>query len=127
MGEIQEFDKEKKVEEEEQQEGLALKIWDCVSPLYDSYELVSITNVLDKHLKKLPFAINRSTRPITRPSSYPSSSQVPLSYSSMATTSSSKMSKCLSMPSFKLFKMNKVSEIKVGILKTCHKIVSCNK
>ncbi|PSS11668.1 4-hydroxy-tetrahydrodipicolinate reductase [Actinidia chinensis var. chinensis] len=34
---------------------LAMKIWDCGSPLYDSYELVSLDHVIDRHVTALPF------------------------------------------------------------------------
>lgn len=39
---------------EDEQEGTALSIWDCGSPLYDSYELVSFSHVIDRHLMALP-------------------------------------------------------------------------
>lgn len=29
-------------------------IWDCGSPLYDSYELVSLSHVIDRHIMVLP-------------------------------------------------------------------------
>ncbi|KAL4383161.1 hypothetical protein GQ457_15G019690 [Hibiscus cannabinus] len=32
----------------------ALDIWDCGSPLYDSYELVSLSHQIERHLMKLP-------------------------------------------------------------------------
>ncbi|KAJ7951269.1 4-hydroxy-tetrahydrodipicolinate reductase [Quillaja saponaria] len=38
--------------EEKEEKGLA--IWDCGSPLYDSYELVSLSRVTDRHLMALP-------------------------------------------------------------------------
>ncbi|KAF5464439.1 hypothetical protein F2P56_014514 [Juglans regia] len=44
--------KGKEIEEEEGEEALA--IWDCGSPLYDSYELVSLSHVIERHLMKLP-------------------------------------------------------------------------
>ncbi|GJW80547.1 putative RNA-directed DNA polymerase [Tanacetum coccineum] len=103
--ERQELNEDKKIEEQE--EGLASKIWDCGSPLYDSYELASITNVLDRHLMKFPYVINRSTRSLVRPSSYPPMDSYP----------SRKKNECLFLPSFKLckIKMNKGSKVKVGI------------
>ncbi|KAI3741352.1 hypothetical protein L1987_59024 [Smallanthus sonchifolius] len=127
MGGRQEFDEEKKVEQQQQDEGLDPKIWDCGSPLYDSYELVSITNVLDRHLMKFPNVIKRSTRSITHPSSY--SSVFPVPVISMANHPPRKMSECSFMPSFKLWKMktNNVGNVKVGILKICHRIVSWRK
>ncbi|KAJ0758784.1 hypothetical protein HanPSC8_Chr04g0176021 [Helianthus annuus] len=131
MGGRQEFD-EKKVEEQHQHqhEGLDVKIWDCGSPLYDSYELVSIANVLDRHLMKFPNVINRSTtatRSITHPTSYSSMFSVPVT--PMATRRPRKMSKCIFVPSFKLWKMKKndASEVKVGVLKVSQKIVSWRK
>ncbi|KAK8492121.1 hypothetical protein V6N13_032178 [Hibiscus sabdariffa] len=32
----------------------ALDVWDCGSPLYDSYELVSLSHQIERHLMKLP-------------------------------------------------------------------------
>ncbi|KAJ0582173.1 hypothetical protein HanHA300_Chr04g0149311 [Helianthus annuus] len=127
----QEFDEEKKVEEQHQHEGLDVKIWDCGSPLYDSYELVSIANVLDRHLMKFPYVINRSTttttRSITHPTSYSSMFSVPVT--PMATRRPRKMSECIFVPSFKLWKMKKndTSEVKVGVLKVSQRIVSWRK
>lgn len=38
-------------------------IWDCGSPLYDSYELVSVTHIIDRHLMSLPYQLSgRSKR-----------------------------------------------------------------
>lgn len=121
-GERQELNEDKKIEEQE--EGLASKIWDCGSPLYDSYELASITNVLDKHLMKFPYVINRSTRSLVRPASYPSSSPVPMT-SSMDSYPSRKKNECLFLPSFKLckIKMNKGCKVKVGISRICQRFV----
>ncbi|GKD34460.1 hypothetical protein Tco_1249969 [Tanacetum coccineum] len=110
MGEIQELNEEKKIEEHE--EGLASQIWDCGSPLYDSYELASITNVIDRHLMKFP----NVTRSHVRPSSYSPSSR--------------KTSDCLSLPSFKLWKikMSKKSKvIKSAISRICQRFVSWRK
>ncbi|KAF7154121.1 hypothetical protein RHSIM_Rhsim01G0170200 [Rhododendron simsii] len=40
---------------EEKDEGLVMKVWDCGSPLYDSYELASLGHVIDRHVLALPF------------------------------------------------------------------------
>ncbi|KAI3494909.1 hypothetical protein L1887_36933 [Cichorium endivia] len=125
MGDIQKFDEDKKVEGEEQQdEGLASKIWDCGSPLYDSYELVSIAHVIEMHQMIFPYVINGSARSVIHPSSYLPSSSVPQSLP--MSHPSRKMNYCSFMPSFKLWKMkmNICSKVKVGALKICHKIVS---
>ncbi|KAK8611971.1 hypothetical protein V6N13_132005 [Hibiscus sabdariffa] len=42
--------KEKNGEEEAK-----FAIWDCGSPLYDSYELVSLSHLIERHLMKLPY------------------------------------------------------------------------
>ncbi|XP_059459113.1 uncharacterized protein LOC132188616 [Corylus avellana] len=44
--------KDQDEEEEEGDRGLA--IWDCGSPLYDSYELVTLGHIIDRHLMALP-------------------------------------------------------------------------
>ncbi|KAG0490574.1 hypothetical protein HPP92_007437 [Vanilla planifolia] len=40
-------------------------IWDCGSPLYDSFELASFCHVLDRHTMKLPFSLSKSTARIS--------------------------------------------------------------
>ncbi|XVF33199.1 hypothetical protein REPUB_Repub17cG0148000 [Reevesia pubescens] len=40
-------------------------IWDCGSPLYDSYELVSLSHIIERHLMKLP-SLGSSKRLTTR-------------------------------------------------------------
>lgn len=40
--------------EEEEEGDLGLAIWDCGSPLYDSYELVALSHIIDRHLMALP-------------------------------------------------------------------------
>ncbi|KAK4400938.1 hypothetical protein Sango_1199900 [Sesamum angolense] len=40
-------------EEEEERQG-GPKVWDCGSPLYDAYELVSVANIIDRHTMALP-------------------------------------------------------------------------
>ncbi|KAG7990556.1 hypothetical protein I3843_02G031200 [Carya illinoinensis] len=44
-----------KGKEDHDEEKGALGIWDCGSPLYDSYELVSVTHIIDRHLMSLPY------------------------------------------------------------------------
>ncbi|EXB61979.1 hypothetical protein L484_002759 [Morus notabilis] len=62
-----------KVQEEDHKEEkeLELAIWDCGSPLYDSYELVSLSHLIERHLMILPslggsrrFNISRFSRPV---------------------------------------------------------------
>ncbi|KAK8958700.1 hypothetical protein KSP40_PGU003333 [Platanthera guangdongensis] len=35
-------------------------VWDCGSPLYDSYELVSFCHVLDCHMMTLPYSFTEN-------------------------------------------------------------------
>ncbi|PIN13877.1 hypothetical protein CDL12_13482 [Handroanthus impetiginosus] len=42
-----------------------LKIWDCGSPLYDSYELVAVSNVIERHCLALPY-LNGSREVVTQ-------------------------------------------------------------
>lgn len=46
--------REEEEDEKKEDEDEALKIWDCGSPLYDSYELVALNHVIDRHLMELP-------------------------------------------------------------------------
>jgi hypothetical protein len=48
-------------EEEEEEGDRGLAIWDCGSPLYDSYELVALSHIIDRHLMALPH-VSRSKR-----------------------------------------------------------------
>ncbi|KAK2650111.1 hypothetical protein Ddye_017600 [Dipteronia dyeriana] len=46
--------KSETLEIEEIEEIEEVAIWDCGSPLYDSYELVSLSHVIERHLLTLP-------------------------------------------------------------------------
>ncbi|KAF7826152.1 uncharacterized protein G2W53_017316 [Senna tora] len=48
---------EEKQEEEEKLGGGIFPIWDCGSPLYDSYELVSFTHLIERHMMALPYSL----------------------------------------------------------------------
>uniref|UniRef100_A0A803M4W6 Uncharacterized protein n=1 Tax=Chenopodium quinoa TaxID=63459 RepID=A0A803M4W6_CHEQI len=39
-----------------------MKIWDCGSPLYDSYELASVTQLIERQLMFLPSSLGGSKR-----------------------------------------------------------------
>ncbi|ONI07367.1 hypothetical protein PRUPE_5G115500 [Prunus persica] len=47
--------KKKEEKEEEEEAASAAKIWDCGSPLYDSYELASVGHILERHTMAFPF------------------------------------------------------------------------
>lgn len=32
------------------------QVWDCGSPLYDAYELVSLANIIERHMMMMPSA-----------------------------------------------------------------------
>ncbi|EYU32216.1 hypothetical protein MIMGU_mgv1a025593mg, partial [Erythranthe guttata] len=32
-----------------------IRVWDCGSPLYDSYEVVAINNLIERHFMKQPY------------------------------------------------------------------------
>ncbi|XP_020099107.1 uncharacterized protein LOC109717647 [Ananas comosus] len=54
---------EPKVGEEEEEEGKKegrLCVWDCGSPLYDAFELVSVSHLIDRHVMALPFVKERN-------------------------------------------------------------------
>ncbi|KAF4384604.1 hypothetical protein F8388_003911 [Cannabis sativa] len=55
----QEQKEEEEEENDDDQKGekkmmINMAIWDCGSPLYDSYELVSLSNLIERHLMILP-------------------------------------------------------------------------
>lgn len=56
MGSLGKMMKEVGHHEEKVPGGRAAKVWDCGSPLYDSFELVSVSHVLDRNLMVLPFS-----------------------------------------------------------------------
>ncbi|PQQ06195.1 uncharacterized protein Pyn_02884 [Prunus yedoensis var. nudiflora] len=62
----------KRREDDHQKEEAELGIWDCGSPLYDSYELVTVSHLIERHLMALP-SLGGSRRFITNLSHHPSS------------------------------------------------------
>ncbi|CAA2951659.1 uncharacterized protein LOC111410948 [Olea europaea var. sylvestris] len=52
IDEIEKSDKRKGGGEEKER---TLKVWDCGSPLYDSYELVSVSHVIERHFMVFPY------------------------------------------------------------------------
>ncbi|KAL4323726.1 hypothetical protein GQ457_11G001600 [Hibiscus cannabinus] len=58
--------KEKNGEEEAK-----FAIWDCGSPLYDSYELVSLSHLIERHLMKLPYLGSSKRLTSTLPDAIP--------------------------------------------------------
>ncbi|OMP08589.1 hypothetical protein COLO4_06320 [Corchorus olitorius] len=57
--------------EEQHEEAAAFAIWDCGSPLYDSYELASLSHLIERHLMKLPPSLGGSKRLTARFSHHP--------------------------------------------------------
>lgn len=49
--------------QDEVREVIRVPVWDCGSHLYDSYELVSFSHLLDRHVTLLPFLKNSSKQP----------------------------------------------------------------
>lgn len=46
----------RKVEEgEEEEDEKSMKVWDCGSPLYDAYELVAVSHLVERHIMILPY------------------------------------------------------------------------
>lgn len=39
-----------------------MKIWDCGSPLYDSYELASVSQLIERHLMFLPSSLGGGSK-----------------------------------------------------------------
>ncbi|KAG8659062.1 hypothetical protein MANES_02G012350v8 [Manihot esculenta] len=62
------MEEEKGKEQELQKAQGAAVIWDCGSPLYDSYEVASLFHIIDRHTMTLPFSPSGSNRFIFRPS-----------------------------------------------------------
>lgn len=50
------------------EESLDIKIWDCGSPLYDAYELVAVSNLMERHFMILPYlsGSRKSNNPSSR-------------------------------------------------------------
>ncbi|ONK79053.1 uncharacterized protein A4U43_C01F2420 [Asparagus officinalis] len=46
---------------EEEEDNNNMSIWDCGSPLYDSFELASLCHHLDRHLMTLPFTVAKDS------------------------------------------------------------------
>lgn len=47
----------------EEREEKAVGVWDCGSPLYDSFELASMSHCLERHVMVLPFSTDDSAGP----------------------------------------------------------------
>ncbi|EOX95768.1 hypothetical protein QQP08_001460 [Theobroma cacao] len=50
---------------EENEDAAAFAVWDCGSPLYDSYELVTLSHLIERNLMKLP-SLGGAMRQTTR-------------------------------------------------------------
>lgn len=60
--------------QEEEDDGKSMKIWDCGSPLYDAYELVALSHVVERNCMILPYLSgSRNDLPDTAVSSSASS------------------------------------------------------
>ncbi|CAA0831360.1 Unknown protein [Striga hermonthica] len=57
MKQIQESQGRKKASVQED-----MKMWDCGSPLYDSYELVAVSNIIERHFIILPNYLRESRK-----------------------------------------------------------------
>ncbi|KAL1561939.1 hypothetical protein AAHA92_04574 [Salvia divinorum] len=40
---------------QEEEDGKSMKIWDCGSPLYDAYELVALSHLVERNFMILPY------------------------------------------------------------------------
>lgn len=49
-------------QEERESEKVMIKVWDCGSPLYDSYELAALTHLIERHMMALPSSLGGSKR-----------------------------------------------------------------
>ncbi|PON42229.1 hypothetical protein PanWU01x14_283450 [Parasponia andersonii] len=82
--------KRQEEEEEEDHKGEKeennLAIWDCGSPLYDSYELVSLSHLIERHLMVLPSIGGSSKRFITQFSEPTNDLDPPMKNSNVGTT-----------------------------------------
>ncbi|PRQ17476.1 hypothetical protein RchiOBHm_Chr7g0195411 [Rosa chinensis] len=58
----------KEEKEEEGEGGRSARIWDCGSPLYDSYELASVGRLLERHTRALPLPNDQETKKRTKKS-----------------------------------------------------------
>uniref|UniRef100_A0A7C8YNH5 Uncharacterized protein n=1 Tax=Opuntia streptacantha TaxID=393608 RepID=A0A7C8YNH5_OPUST len=59
---IQKWEKKRGGDEERESEKVMNKVWDCGSPLYDSYELATLTHLIERHLMALPNSLGGSKR-----------------------------------------------------------------
>lgn len=125
--EEEEFDEGKENDEEEK----VIKIWDCGSPLYDSYELVALSHLIDRHLMALPYL--SGSRKETYESFQKAKSRI-----EEVTTSKNKLIKGSLMVRFHNGSMEKIKEkdiadgerrkkMKWGIVKICSRIISWKK
>ncbi|KAF3549175.1 uncharacterized protein LOC111203623 [Brassica napus] len=97
-------------------DGCDHRVWDCESPLYDSYELVSFAHIIERKL--LPFS------PLTRPSSVSLRALMDKDkddYSSVSETTT----RCVQRRKKRWNRTKKNDETKEDIKKKKRKISSC--
>ncbi|CAN6710834.1 unnamed protein product [Malus baccata var. baccata] len=68
-------------------------IWDCGSLLYDSYEFVSISHLIERHLMALPYSLGGSRRFITNIYTHYSSGMASTVSSDMRSSSTTREAK----------------------------------
>ncbi|KAK8650581.1 hypothetical protein V6N13_140213 [Hibiscus sabdariffa] len=49
------MEKSSETKEKNEEATAEFAVWDCGSPLYDTYELVSLSHLIERHLMKLPY------------------------------------------------------------------------
>lgn len=85
---LSDHDEKKEAKEEDE----AIHIWDCGSPLYDSYELVSLSHLIDRHIMVLP-SLSGSRQEKSSRFSHASSHLIPSLFSSSNATKEAAASK----------------------------------
>ncbi|WCJ22384.1 hypothetical protein M5689_004479 [Euphorbia peplus] len=97
---ISDHEKDKNVKEDK-----ILSVWDLGSPLYDSYELVTLSHIIDRHLMIFPFYTGRSRSSLV-------SKNVCLPQEAVSSTGSSRRRRCSTMIAMVEFVMTRLKIIR---------------
>ncbi|KAL3536733.1 hypothetical protein ACH5RR_000099 [Cinchona calisaya] len=86
--------KEKTAPISSNQEQAIVRIWDCGSPLYDSYELISLSHVIDRNIMVLPsLSGSRQDDQLIKSSPFSHRNVIPSSRKEAAAAAASKKNK----------------------------------
>ncbi|KAI3859687.1 hypothetical protein MKX03_031201 [Papaver bracteatum] len=103
------------------------EVWDCGSTLYDSFELVSLTHVIERNMMVLPFSIIRPSKRFTASSRFSSAKDLIANPGSTSTSrdNSFKMSSSVLFSDHAMRKIIKKKTRRDKVIKKILSYISC--